>query len=229
MAMMGPVWGQATRPTSSPSINEQLAAALRAIDAKVSQIKDLRADFRQEKQTALLKKPLISSGSLLVKGSRTLWKTVEPEPTEMLIDAKEIQIFYPREKVLEIYPIQGQLGALAASPLPRLEVLEKFFSFEGISVTDLKPDGSEEQYLAVKLTPMEDSLAKHVRQVEVLLDRDSGFVMEARTLDTGGDKTTLRFSHFQANSGLKDSALELHVPKGTTISRPLEGVEGAGR
>jgi outer membrane lipoprotein-sorting protein len=207
----------------------RLAAALKGIDQKVSRIKDLRADFRQEKQTALLKKPLVSSGSLAVKGSRTLWKTVEPEPTEMLIDGDQIEIFYPKEKVLEIYPIQGQLGALAASPLPRLEVLEKFFAFERIAVAELKPGGSEKELLAVKLTPMEESLAKHVRQVEVLLDRHSGFVFEARTLDTGGDRTTLRFSHFQTNTGLSDSALELHVPKGTTISRPLEGVEGAGR
>jgi outer membrane lipoprotein-sorting protein len=228
--MLGlPAWGQASRPATRATMDPQLAAALGAIDQKVARIEDLRADFRQEKRTALLKRPLVSTGTLLVKGSRTLWKTIEPEPTAMLIDGEQIRIFYPKEKVLEIYPIQGQLGALAASPLPRLKVLEQFFAFERISVDQLKPGASEKKYLAVKLTPVDPSLAKHITQVLVLLDRRSGFILEARTLDPGGDRTTLRFSNLRANTGVKDAAMALNVRAGTKISRPLEGADGAGR
>jgi outer membrane lipoprotein-sorting protein len=204
-------------------MDPQLAAALHQIDLKVARIKDLKADFRQEKQTPLLKKPLVSTGVLLVKGTRTLWKTQSPEPTAMLIDPEQIRILYPDQKVLEIYPVRGQLGALAASPLPRLMVLEQFFTFKRIGVDQLKPEAPDDQYLAVALTPRDPSLAEHIQGVQVLLERKTGFILLARTLDAGGDRTTLRFTHLQANTGLPDAALDLHVPEGTRISRPLEG------
>ena len=50
------------------------------IDAQGAKITDLKADFAQEKFTPLLKKPLISSGTISIKGSAALWKTVRAEP-----------------------------------------------------------------------------------------------------------------------------------------------------
>ena len=45
-----------------------------------------------------------------------LWETISPEPTVMRIDESSAAIYYPKEKLEEIYPITGQLGSLAASP-----------------------------------------------------------------------------------------------------------------
>lgn len=218
-----PLCAQTTRPTTAP-IDSRLLNELHAIDKQVSQIHDLQADFVQKKQTPLLKKPLISSGTLLLKGSRTLWKTTQPEPSDMLIDPKEIRIYFPREKSMEIYPVQGRMGALAASPLPRLNLLREFFSFQRIGPHDLSDDASPDAYLALQLTPLDPTLAEHLTSVRVLINRQTGLIQSAQTLDPAGDRTTLTFSNIRTNTGLSDDQLRLDVPEDTKISHPLEGL-----
>src|SRR5205814_1564083 len=67
----------ATAPASQPQAFEQ---RLRAINATGLRIKDLTADFVQEKQSPLLRKPLVSRGTIAVRGDTSLWNTREPEP-----------------------------------------------------------------------------------------------------------------------------------------------------
>jgi outer membrane lipoprotein-sorting protein len=212
--------------TTSPSVDAQTWAIMTAIDEKVGRITDLRADFEQQKHTPLLKKPLISSGKVLLKGSQTHWDIQKPEPTVMFMDAKEIRLYYPKQSMLEIYPIEGDLGSLAASPLPRLEILKRFFSFERIDPAELDPQADVEKTLALRMTPTDDSLRQHVREVRVLLSRETGFILRAETRDTDGDRTMLIFSNPQADTGLRDEELRLNVPANTTISRPLDGLNG---
>src|SRR5215208_3997972 len=83
-------------PTSRPA-NVDPAAWQRmlAIDARAGQIADLSADFEQQKFTAMLKKPLVSSGRVYVRGSTMRWDTKNPEPNELLITDREVRIYYP--------------------------------------------------------------------------------------------------------------------------------------
>src|SRR5689334_1906118 len=81
-------------------IDRMLWKQMLEINARGAGIKDLRADFVQEKFTPLLRKPLISAGKILIKGSATLWITEKPEPTVLRIDAKEVRLLYPVQKVL---------------------------------------------------------------------------------------------------------------------------------
>src|SRR4051812_20857259 len=84
-----------TRGDSAPAgVDEKLWNLMLQIDAQGAKITDLKADFTQEKFTPLLKKPLISTGTISIKGSAALWKTVEPSPTVMRIDAKEASLFF---------------------------------------------------------------------------------------------------------------------------------------
>src|SRR5277367_4741999 len=101
---------RAAPPTTEPALWTELTQ----LDDKVSKIDSVTADFEQRKFTPMLKKPLVSSGSIVAKGSTALWKTAKPSPTSMLVSPKEIRIYYPAQSIVEIYPVQGQLGALAA-------------------------------------------------------------------------------------------------------------------
>lgn len=213
----------AAAPTSQP-VDRQLWDEMMAVDAKASHIDDLSADFEQRKFTPLLKKPLVSSGRVLGKGASTLWTTEKPEPTKMLVDAGEIRIYYPREAVMEIYPIQGQLAALAASPLPRLEALKRFFSFERISAASIDPAADDTRHLALRMVPTDPALREHVDEVKVLLGRGTGLILHAENTDGDGERTVLTFSNVRVDSGVSDQAMRLDVPPNTRITRPLEGL-----
>jgi outer membrane lipoprotein-sorting protein len=216
---------RADSPASQPT-DPQLWKEMSAVDGIAGKIKDVSADFEQQKFTPLLKKPLTSSGHVFGKGERTLWVTEKPEPTKMLVDAASIQIYYPDEKLEEIYPIEGQLGALASSPLPRIDVLRRFFSFEKIPAKSLDPAVNDNDFLAIRMLPIDASLREHVQEVNVLLDRRSGFIVRAENTDADGDRTVLTFSNVKVDGGLADDALRLDIPADVKVSRPLDAMGG---
>ena len=218
----------ADAPVSRPAgVDEKLWDLMVEIDARGAGIQDLSADFTQEKHTPLLKKPLVSTGHILIKGPVSLWTTMAPEPTVMRIDNKEIRLFYPRQKVLEIYRTDERMGALAASPFPRLAVIKEHFTFERVPARSLLPDVDESKFLALRMKPTQEELKNHIDEVTVLLEIATGFVQRAQTIDTDGDRMVLTFSKLQTNIGLKDRDLAMEIPAGVSVTRPLEA-SGAG-
>src|SRR5215213_4304741 len=116
------------QPTTAPATqNAAFDEQLEAIDRRAGAVQDLTAEFLQEKRSPLLRKPLVSRGTVKAKGGLAIWETTEPERTVMTFDPKQLRVYYPKQKTLEEYPIQGQLGMMAASPLPRLEAIRKSF------------------------------------------------------------------------------------------------------
>jgi outer membrane lipoprotein-sorting protein len=201
-----------------------LWAKLAEIDQRAGQIKSLSANFDQQKFTALLRKPLESTGRIRIKGPVIRWDTTQPEPSVLFIDQGEARIFYPDQKTLEVYPLDKRLADLAASPLPRLDVLKERFNIEQIPVTDLDKTAAAEHFIALRLAPKDASLAEHVKQVRVLLDVRNACIMRAEVTDGDGDRTVLSFRDVRLNADVGDLALV--VPPGTSVSHPLEGLSG---
>jgi outer membrane lipoprotein-sorting protein len=185
---------------------------------------DLVADFEQQKFTPLLKKPMISAGTVKARGSVMLWDTVKPSPTKMRVDEKGVSIYDPKQKTLEVFPIDAQLGALAASPLPDLKVLKQYFTFQAMAVKELDRDRTEDDSMAVHLKPANEAIGEHVSYVNVLLDTATGFLRRIEMVDRDNEKTVIKFSNLRGDSGLKESDMELNVPAETKIVKPLENM-----
>jgi outer membrane lipoprotein-sorting protein len=202
----------------------QLETQLKDIDARAAKVKDFTADFRQEKFTSLLKRPLISTGVVRVSGPVIRWDTKEPRPAVLYSDGSEIRMFYPGQKLLEVYKIDQRLGDLASSPLPRLAKLREHFAFARYDGKGFHPP-KDREVLPLKLTPKDDALKQHVAEVHVLLDVQSAHILELEVLDADGaegDRTHVTFSSFKLDTGLKPEELKLSVPAGTTVSHPLD-------
>jgi outer membrane lipoprotein-sorting protein len=213
----------ADQPTSKPA-DTALWQKLTEIDQRAGQIKSLSASFDQQKVTSLLRKPLDSAGRVRIKGSIVRWDTSQPEQSVLLIDQGEAKVYYPTQKTLEIYPLDKKLADLAASPLPRLDVLKERFAIEQIPVAELEKSAAGKAFIALRLTPKDPSLAEHVKQVRVLLDVRQAYIMKAEVTDGDGDRTVLSFKDVQLNADVGD--LSLVVPPGTAVTHPLEGLDG---
>ena len=215
-------------PTSRPaSVDPAAWQRMLDIDRRAGQVTDLEADFEQEKFTTMLKRPLLTSGRVFVRGSTMLWDTARPEPNQLQITDKEVRIYYPAQKVIEVYQVREKLGQLAASPLPRRAVLERHFTFEPIAVADMD-ESDAEKYFAVRMTPTQPELREHIEQVRVLLDATRGLIVRLEMRDSDGDRTLIRFSNVKTNSGLKDGQLQIVAPADVKVTRPLAAVEGGG-
>ncbi|HEV7299523.1 MAG TPA: outer membrane lipoprotein carrier protein LolA [Tepidisphaeraceae bacterium] len=214
----------ATQPARTPAPATAPASAfdaeLDAIDRKALAHQDLTADFVQEKHSPLLRKPLVSRGTVMAKGPLTLWVTAEPEPSRMSIDSRWVRLYYPKQKVVEEYPVDGRLGAMASSPLPALQDIRKNFTLSpdaGAGLDPVEPAGNTR---ALRLEPVE-ALRPYVGFVRVLLDADRGLVLAFEVTDPDGERTLVRFSNLQPDRGLSDDALMLDTPAGTKVVRPV--------
>ena len=209
--------------------DKDFAAMLDDIDRRAGRAADLAGRFRQEKHTALLKKPLVSTGRIRMKGSVVRWDTETPEPGVLHSDGREIRMYYPKQSTVEVYPIDRRLSDLAASPLPRLAVLRQHFKIEPLSKRESETPRDAATPIEIRLTPSETYLAEHVEEVRVTLDRPSACVTKVEMVDTDGDRTVIQFTDTRTNTGIKDGDLDLVLPQGTKVSRPLDGAQGGGR
>jgi outer membrane lipoprotein-sorting protein len=211
----------AAMPCAASAEDAKLAARLDDIDRRAGQTADLSGVFRQEKHTALLKKPLVSTGRIRMKGPVVRWDTEQPEPAVLHSDGREIRLYYPRQSVVEVYPIDRRLSDLAASPLPRLAALRDHFRIEA-GGTPRDPARTIE----IRLIPTDKLLAEHVDEVRVTLDVPSACVTKVEMFDADGDTTVIQFTDVKTNTGIKDSELDLVLPAGTKVSRPLGDAQG---
>jgi outer membrane lipoprotein-sorting protein len=209
----------AAAPSTQPT-DPALWAEMQQVDAVAGRAAAVSADFRQEKFTPMLRRPLVSTGRVVARGPVSLWTTAAPRPSAMRVTPTEIRIYYPDQAVIEVYPVQGQLGALAASPLPRLDVLRQFFTFNRLPSADAG-------VLNLKLTPSNPDLQQHVREVDVALDRRTGAIRQTQTTDADGERTVLSFDHVDLHPAVADADLDLSLPPGTREVHPLAGLAPA--
>ena len=206
--------------SQSPSADFQ--KRLEAVDRLAASISDLTSRFVEQKHTVLLKKPMVSKGRVRIKGSHTLWQTVEPHRTTTLVDAKQVRIHYPRRRVVEVYPIDDQLRQLFVSPVPRWAPLRDHFSIESVPAGDVPDEYLEkDRFLSVRLTAKDDSLRRYVGRVDVVIDTTTGCAVRVDMIDGDGERTTITFSETKTNAGLDDRHFDLAVPEGTQIVYPL--------
>jgi outer membrane lipoprotein-sorting protein len=216
----------ALKPTGD-DLEPSIKVELEKIDERAAGIKDLRADFHQRKHTALLKKPMESQGEVRIDASPDhsviRWDTTRPSAITTWINTEELRIYSPKESLLEIYPIDAGWGQLTASPLPRLNSLRKQFVIRPWIWQDAQTEAQTNvnMPLALQLIPREQRIAEHLEEVRILIDRALGCVVAAEVIYPEDDRLEIRFSKIRINSGIEASELELDVPQGTTISRPL--------
>jgi len=208
-------------PAENSDVEAGLLNELKALDEKLVKIEDLRGTFSQEKHTALLKKPLTSSGTVIVKGPSMRWDALKPTPSTTLTSPGEVRIYFPRQKLVEVYRVDERLASVIASPLPRLIVLLKNFKIE----RQPTKEGANEKHLAIRLTPRTEELGKHLTRVDVSIDRETALAVSMEMVDADEDRVVIAFADLKTNTGVKDEELELKTPSGTKVVRPLEALE----
>lgn len=213
-------------PDPSPAAETlDFESRLAAVDARMAAVVDLRADFEQRKKTAMLKRPLISKGTLVCRGETVLWKTTSPRRTDMLVAEENVKIYYHADKLAEIYPLGSRFRDAAGGPLPRLADLKTNFDFQELDAEamseELDAKGSTRR-IAVQLTPKSEELKKYVSSIRVLIDESVPCADRLVIRDPDGEETELRFTSVKINTGVKDSELELALAAGTKVSTPGE-------
>lgn len=208
-------------PAAQPSTGDRLEARLAGVGEKLTKVTDLRADFVQRKKTALLKTPIESKGTIVSRGPAVLWRTREPRSFTMLVNDAEVSIYYPDDKLAEIYPMGAGFRDAAGGPLPRLEQLRERFEIAELDASALADAPGRDRLLGIRLTPKSDEVRKHVQVVRVLIDESVPCANRVVVVDPEGEETDLRFLNVRINTGLTEAEVGLDLPKDVRISRPV--------
>ena len=193
---------------STAYANETIDEIVESVDAMRARVKDVTADFTQQKHTILLKKPLTSTGVVTIVESQMRWDTRKPRRVTMYADGKELWIYYPDQQKREIYKTSKKLARVTGAPFQRLATLREFFDLKR-----LKDDDAGRA--RIELSPKTDKLRDQIEVITLSVNLKTGFVEVVRTVDVEGDRTVITFANIKFNSDVDVKGVKPNIPDGT--------------
>jgi len=182
-------------------------------------VNTLQVRFVQEKTSSLLLKPTVSEG-MMSYGSPSLvrWEYTTPDPYTILIDGDTFKAYYPTLKKLKTARITRMRHRvfnflLATEPL---EKLKNHFQVE-LRFAQRKPT------FTLVLTPLTPRLAKYIRSVTLIVDKQLLLPVELLIQEKDKDSTRLVFSNHAINPVLPEGTFRLDVPPGTVVEEYQAG------
>src|SRR2546423_1692146 len=158
-----------TLPLSAAPKSTSLEEVVKRVQKQQKETNTLQADFRQEKEMALLSKPEVSTGTFVYsKPNNVLWTYDAPKRVTMLIAAGKLTTYYPELSKAEtvdvkrfedrIFKYMGATGAI--------DELGRYFDF---TFTD---NAAQASYL-LDLTPKTRVVARRVKRIKIWIDKKS--------------------------------------------------------
>jgi outer membrane lipoprotein carrier protein len=193
------------------------ANSLEEVIKKVQQVQKttntLQADFRQEKELALLSKPEVSSGSFTYsKPNNVLWVYDAPKRVQMLIANGTMTTYYPdlrKAETLDVRRFQDRIfkymGASGA-----IDELGQYFDFTFV-------DNAASPTWTLDLNPKSRLIAKRVRHIKLAIDKKTYLTTKIEYTEGDGDITRYEFTNLRINQPVAQSRFTLSLPPSTRV------------
>ena len=188
---------------------------LKNLLAAVRQNRSTQADFQEERVIRLMKKPVVSSGTVWFQPPNKFRREVKgSSPSVTVSSGRELWIYYPNFKSTERYPL-GKGSPLDATVAAinsalNLENIETSFT-----VTATKTENGNELQLLPRTAAM-----KRVFQKLDLRINDKFRVERTDMLLPNGDRIVTTYSN-QTRAAIPSSTFEFKPPAGTEVTTPL--------
>ncbi len=173
----------------------------------------LQADFRQEKELALLSKPEVSTGTFVYsKPNNVLWTYDAPKRVQMLIANGKLTTFYPelnKAETLDVKRFEDRIfkymGATGA-----IDELARYFDFTFTN----KP--SEPVYV-LDLKPKTGAVAKRVQRIKLWIDKKTYLTTKIEYVEGDGDITRYAFTNIKVNQPVPAAKFVLNLPANVKV------------
>ena len=188
---------------------------LKNLLAAIRQNRTTQADFQEQRVIRLMKKPVVSSGTVWFQPPNKFRREVKGNsPSVTVSDGRELWIYYPNFKSAERYPLGkgSPLDATVAAINSALN-LENIETSFNISAT--KSDTGHELALLPRTAAM-----KRVFQKLDLRINDKFRVEGTDMLLPNGDRIVTTYSK-QTRAPIPPSTFEFKPPPGTEVTTPL--------
>lgn len=205
----------ARKPATKKPAPVTLESVIKKVQLQQKTTETLQADFRQEKELALLSKPEISSGRFAFsKPNNVLWSYDSPKRVEMLISHGTLTTWFPELNKAErvdvrrfedrIFRYMGASGAI--------DELGRYFDF---TFTDTSTNPA----FVLDLTPKNRVVAKRVRRIKIWIDKSTYLTTKFEYVEGDGDITRYEFSHIKINQPIAQARFTLDLPPSVKIEQ----------
>ena len=188
---------------------------LKNLLAAIRQNRSTQADFQEERVIRLMKKPVVSSGTISFQPPNKFRREVKgSSPSVTVNSGRELWIYYPNFKSAERYPL-GKGSPLDATVAAinsalNLENIETSFN-----VTATKTENGNE----LQLLPRTASMKRVFQKLDLRIN-DKFRVERTDMLLPNGDRIVTAYSN-QTRAAIPPSTFEFKPPAGTEVTTPL--------
>ena len=196
------------------------AAGPMTLDAVIKKVQDqqkktqtLQADFRQEKELALLAKPEVSTGAFVYsRPNNVLWTYAAPKRVQMVIAGGVMTTYYPELGKAEridvkrfedrIFKYMGASGAI--------DELARYFDF---TFTDAR----SKPVFVLDLTPKNRAVSKRVQRIKLWIDKKTYLTSKIEYVEGDGDITRYEFTNIRINEPVPASKFAIAMPSDVKV------------
>ncbi len=190
-------------------------ADLKNLLAGVRQNRSTQADFQEQRVLRLMKKPILSSGTIWFQPPNKFRREVKGNsPSVTVSDGRQLWIYYSNFKSAERYPL-GKGSPLdstvtAINSALNLENIENTFQ-----ITAIKSDKGYE----LTLLPRTGSMKRVFQKLDLHINENLR-VERTHMLLPNGDRIVTTYSN-QTRAPVAASSFEFKPPSGTEVTTPL--------
>lgn len=203
-----------TAATSKPA-SVTLESVIKRVQDKQKKTQTLQAEFKQEKDLALLSKPEVSAGTFVFsKPNNVLWSYGAPRRVQMLITNGTLTTYYPDLNKAEridvkrfedrIFRYMGASGAI--------DELSRYFDF---TFTDT----STSPTWVLDLDPKSKVVAKRVKHIRIWIEKSSYLTSKIEYVEGDGDITRYEFTNIKVNQPVERGRFTLNLPSNVKVEQ----------
>lgn len=199
----------------TPQQPVSLESVIKKVQEQQKHTLTLQADFRQEKELALLAQPEVSTGTFVYsKPNNVLWNYKTPKPVSMLITKGKLTTWYPELNKAEqidvkrfedrIFRYMGASGAI--------DELGQYFDFTFT-------DNSASPYWVLDLIPKNGVVARRVRHIKIWIEKASYLTTKFEYVEGDGDTTRYEFTNVKVNQPVEQGRFTLNLPPNVRVEQ----------
>jgi outer membrane lipoprotein carrier protein len=196
-----------TAPLSEPDLKNLLAG--------IRQNRTTQADFQEERIIRLMKKPIVSSGTVWFQPPNKFRREVKgSSPSVTVSDGRQLWIYYPNFRSTERYPL-GKGSPLDST----VAAINSALNLENIENTfQINATKSDKGY-ELALLPHTASMKRVFQKLDLHIN-DNLRVERTDMLLPNGDRIVTTYSN-QTRAEVPPSTFDFKPPPGTEVSTPL--------
>src|SRR5438093_2946188 len=188
---------------------------LKNLLAGVRQNRSTQADFQEQRVLRLMKKPILSSGTIWFQPPNKFRREVKGNsPSITVSDGRQLWIYYPNFKSAERYPL-GKSSPLDST----VAAINSALNLENIENTFQINAAKSDKGYDLALLPRTASMKRVFQKLDLHINENLR-VERTDMLLPSGDRIVTTYSN-QTRAPIPSSTFEFKLPTGTEVTTPL--------